>query len=382
MPTLLPAPVTAIAMPAIGPILIVEDDELIREILVMWLESDGWSTVAAGSADEALALAADRRPGLAICDMWLNGGPGGEWLSAQLQALDPTMGIIFASGDHDLEGKLTMREGLIGYLLKPFGRREVLAQVQQAAAVVASARDGVASEGELEAETIHRRQTLSRSVERIRAAGTVDPDTAAEALLSTPNTDHEAARQRLSELVAVFGLDMLSSGLAVAARFRNLGRAVLPERLLLSPRGLRAFERRLVRQYPLDSAEALANLGWHNAAAVLWSLREQWNGLGYPFRLQKEQIPLAARILAVFDTFEAVTAERPHRRALPRSEAVKLLKRGAGAEFDPAVVDAFVTLLAQDEPPSPAAAAGAWYDPGRWPDTLLLASRIPSAPAA
>jgi HD-GYP domain-containing protein (c-di-GMP phosphodiesterase class II) len=77
------------------------------------------------------------------------------------------------------------------------------------------------------------------------------------------------------------------------------------------------------------------------------SSHERWDGAGYPDRLAGEAIPLEARIIFVCDAFHAMTSDRPYRRALRRSEAIRRLEAAAGTQFDPAVVEATLAVLAR-----------------------------------
>jgi HD-GYP domain-containing protein (c-di-GMP phosphodiesterase class II) len=77
---------------------------------------------------------------------------------------------------------------------------------------------------------------------------------------------------------------------------------------------------------------------------VVRSCHERWDGDGYPDRLAGETIPLAARIVFVCDAYHAMTTDRPYRRALPQSEAIRRLKLASGTQFDPGVVSAFIEL--------------------------------------
>jgi putative two-component system response regulator len=92
--------------------------------------------------------------------------------------------------------------------------------------------------------------------------------------------------------------------------------------------------------------------GSHNpvlelGAEIALCHHERWDGLGYPRRLGGEDIPLAARIVAVADVFDAVTTDRVYRPAMSCEEAVALISEGRGTQFDPAVVDAFVASLSE-----------------------------------
>jgi polar amino acid transport system substrate-binding protein len=103
----------------------------------------------------------------------------------------------------------------------------------------------------------------------------------------------------------------------------------------------------------ISEAEALQQL-----AAIVRHHHERFDGKGYPDGLSQEEIPLEARILAVADVFDALTHERSYRKAQSREEAIAELERGAGTQFDPSVVKAFLALVrAPDEEPEAAAQA-------------------------
>ena len=91
----------------------------------------------------------------------------------------------------------------------------------------------------------------------------------------------------------------------------------------------------------LAAAPALAG-----AARIVRATHERFDGTGYPDRLAGDAIPLEARIISVCDAYHAMTSERPYRRARPHAQALDELRRGAGSQFDPAVVEAFVRTLA------------------------------------
>jgi diguanylate cyclase (GGDEF)-like protein len=137
-----------------------------------------------------------------------------------------------------------------------------------------------------------------------------------------------------------------------AAELHDVGKVAIPDSILLKPGRLDpdewAFMRRhtLIGERIVEAAPALIR-----AAALVRSSHERWDGTGYPDGLAGTQIPLGARVVAVCDAFEAITADRPYRDARPPAVAVAELRSCAGTQFDPAVVRALVDALAERRAP-------------------------------
>jgi diguanylate cyclase (GGDEF)-like protein len=132
---------------------------------------------------------------------------------------------------------------------------------------------------------------------------------------------------------------------ALAARFHDLGKVCVPDAILLKPGPLEAREWAIVREHPERGAEIIglaADL--RDVAPGVRAHHERWDGAGYPDRLRGEAIPVEARIVAVCDAWFAMRADRPHRPALDRDEARAELGAGAGTQFDPQVVEAFLAI--------------------------------------
>ena len=133
-----------------------------------------------------------------------------------------------------------------------------------------------------------------------------------------------------------------------AARLHDVGKMAVPESILLKRGRLDEREWEFVRRHTVVGQrilEAAPSLG--GTGAVVRSSHERWDGTGYPDGLAGEDIPLAARIVAVCDAFDAMVSDRPYRPALSVGEALQELARGAGTQFDTAVVTAFLDVLAE-----------------------------------
>jgi putative two-component system response regulator len=143
--------------------------------------------------------------------------------------------------------------------------------------------------------------------------------------------------------------------LRLAASMHDIGKVGVPDRVLLKPGRLTDDEYDIIKQHPTIGADTLLairnrfdndqliNMG----VQVTLSHHERWDGLGYPYGLRGEDIPLAARIVSVADVYDALTVQRVYKPALPHGEATQIIESGRGTQFDPAVVDAY--LAVQDQ---------------------------------
>lgn len=128
-----------------------------------------------------------------------------------------------------------------------------------------------------------------------------------------------------------------------AAELHDVGKLALPETLLAKPEPLDDAEWMLVRQHTLIGERIICRAeGLEEVARTVRSTHERWDGSGYPDGLRGEEIPLAARLIAICDAYDAMTSDRPYRGALSREDAVAELRRSAGGQFDPALVELFV----------------------------------------
>jgi HD-GYP domain-containing protein (c-di-GMP phosphodiesterase class II) len=165
--------------------------------------------------------------------------------------------------------------------------------------------------------------------------------------------DHARRVAQYSGLLArALGLDFRKRRqLRLAARLHDIGKVAIPRAILLKPGPLSAEEYRHVQMHALLGECLLA--AFIRSPAVLTAVRnhhERHDGLGYPDGLEGGKVPLPARLIAVADCYDALTSTRPYRPALSPAEALDQLRAGAGTQFDPLIVEAFVAALAGRKP--------------------------------
>ncbi|MCH7998552.1 MAG: diguanylate cyclase, partial [Chloroflexi bacterium] len=140
-----------------------------------------------------------------------------------------------------------------------------------------------------------------------------------------------------------------TSVIRLASLLHDIGKLAVPDDILCKPGPLNEEEWALMKQHPAAALHILGQI--HSISEATPAIRhhhEHFDGSGYPDGLAREDIPLASRILLVTDAFDAMTTDRPYRKAMPVDAAVEELERNGGSQFDPLVVEAFLRILARD----------------------------------
>ena len=154
-------------------------------------------------------------------------------------------------------------------------------------------------------------------------------------------------------------LEPYSRVIASASRLHDIGKLGVPDEILLKPGALSPPERCLMERHAAIGYRILADSGSEFldlAASIALTHHEWFDGHGYPKGLAREEIPLVGRIAAVADVFDALTSDRVYHVAAPREDAARVLRGGAGSQFDPEVVEAFLDALELDDVARPDAA--------------------------
>ena len=195
-----------------------------------------------------------------------------------------------------------------------------------------------------------QRRAAEEALEQLRAsyATTVRALAAALELRDDQTGDHADRVARLANRLAELVAPELAADPELEYGFllHDLGKIGVADAILLKPGPLDPGELTIMRGHPLLGEQIVARIPYLGglARSVVAAHHERWDGTGYPQGLAGTDIPLAARIFAVVDAFDAMTNDRPYRKALPFEVAVAEVERGAGTQFDPAVARAFVSL--------------------------------------
>jgi putative two-component system response regulator len=308
-------------------ILAVDDEpsnlQLLRQIL-----QDQYSMLYAKDGQRALELAQQERPDLILLDVMMPGMTGYE-ICRQLKATPATAAIpvIFVTALAEINDELSGFEaGAVDYIMKPVSAPIVKARVRTHLSLVRTD------------------ELLESRLQIVQRLG-----------LAAEYKDNETGLHviRMSHFARLLGLaagmnEAEAEDLLHAAPLHDVGKIGIPDRILQKPGTLDAEERRIMQSHVEIGARII---GEHERGVLKLAHRialghhEKWDGSGYPSGLAGEAIPFEARIVAIADVFDALTSERPYKKAWPVEEALNYLRDNRGRHFDPALVDRFLTLM-------------------------------------
>ena len=266
-------------------------------------------------------------------EFWLRGAPGrvrsGPWLEAE------------SGGErHALEAQALLSKNESFLILEHLGEAYD-AQVR----VLQSARDHLLKEEALEQEVLRRTQSIRLREEEI----------AMRLLAAAAARDGETGShvRRIGLYAAAIGeaLGWKTSRIAdlrVAAPMHDVGKIGIPDAILRKPGALTEAEFRIMQDHTVIGARMLGNSDIPllcMAREIALSHHEKWDGRGYPQHLVGEQIPIAARIVAIVDVYDAMVHRRVYKPPIPEPEVLASMERGAGRDFDPALFDVFLGIL-------------------------------------
>jgi len=342
---------TSSALPADRSVLVVDDENLIRDLMSRWLHSGGYTVESAGDADQALSLIETKPPAVALCDIRMPGHDG-LWLADRIRQDHPDTAVIMATGVHDVDAAVeSLRQGVVDYLTKPLDRERVHDAVIRGYEWHLAALDSRRWRESLESDMRSRQGRLAEAIASLR----IDSEAALDgmfAMLTKSNQDAYAHAYRVAALAAsmarILGVpEHETTTIERGALLHDLGKLAVPDAVLRKPAPLTIEEQTLVRMHPRLGSELIRDVPYLTAASiVVRDAHERLDGLGYPRGVRSDTLSLGARIVTVADAFDTMTRPRVFRDAMTSEEAIAELQRCSGTQFDQAVVAALTRVLA------------------------------------
>jgi response regulator RpfG family c-di-GMP phosphodiesterase len=330
-------------------VLIVDDEPAVRELMSRWVSAMGLEARTAGNTDEALAQLHETHYDLAVVDVRLP-GRNGLWLADALRRDYPNTAVVLATAYTELLENGTPAPAVADLLIKPFRRDRFVEAVDRSRAWHERARVEVEWHAQL-LEGVQRAVAEIRNYANEQRRRGVDEVDALMAILQQRLPDVHAHSERVAayatELAATLDLDAtIVAGCEQSARLHDIGKLAIPETLLSTPGALRPGEIAIIRRHADAGAEMLADTYMlRDIAPLVRSSHEWFGGGGYPDNLSGNAIPMASRIIAVVDAYDAMTNDRIYRDSVDAPTAAAELLRCSPRQFDPEVVIPFLATL-------------------------------------
>jgi putative nucleotidyltransferase with HDIG domain len=333
-------------------ILVVDDEEAIREVVSTMLESRGYHCVAVSNGRAAQDFVRKQTPDLVLSDMIMPEMDGIKLLD-WLRNFDPEIPVIMVTAIHDISTALeAIRRGAYDYILKPFEKDQLFHGVGRALQHRRLVVENRTYQQDLERKVEERTAELRAKHYELEQSY----DDTLEALgtaLDMKDAETEGHCQR----VTAFTISIAKAVpvpinylpiMARAAFLHDIGKMAIPDSILRKPGPLDNDEKQIMRTHCEIGYNVLTRIPFlRDAAEIVLAHQEFFDGTGYPRGLRGELIPLGARIFSIADALDAMISDRPYRKALPMSHAREEIRRCAGSQFDPKIVEVFLSIPEQ-----------------------------------
>ena len=338
------------AIPPVPPrILIVDDDESVRDVISVLLKEEGYHCVTAPGAEAALDIAGHEDTPLVISDMKMPGRDG-LWLLEKFREQFPDTSVIMLTGFGDTEAAVDcLRRGAVDYLLKPPKLTDLIRAIERALAKRRIELARKRYQKKLERKVRDRTTELRHALKDI--ASTYQ-NTLLALVSALDAREHETSdhSQRVVEYTSAIAARLSIRGLELdeigrGALLHDIGKIGVPDAVLLKPGKLTPEEWVEMRKHPDIGHQMIEPIKFlATPATIVLSHQERYDGQGYPRRLHREEIHIGARIFSVADTLDAMTSDRPYRKGTSFANAITEITRCGGSQFDPDVVAAFLDI--------------------------------------
>ncbi len=331
-------------------ILVVDDEEAIREIVTSMLISVNYQCRQASSGVEALAmLNSGEEFELMLSDLMM-AEMDGIGLLERTKEKFPDMPVVMVTAVHDISVALAaIRNGAYDYLLKPFEREQLLATVRRALENRRLKMENRAYQTNLESLVAARTEQLRKAMTDLERSYDVTLEALGDALdLKDAETEGHSKRVTAYTIAIARALGLPKEEISVIARgafLHDIGKMAIPDNILRKPGKLTHDETLIMREHCYRGYQMLKKIPFLSEACdIVYSHQEKFDGTGYPRGLRAHEIPLGARIFSIADTLDAITCDRPYRRAQSLEAARAEIQRCSGTQFDPDIVEVFLRM--------------------------------------
>lgn len=323
--------------------LVVDDEELIRDLMVHTLNNYGYEVETAGNADDALERMDRSSVELALIDIQMPGKNGIELLGEIVDKY-PDTAVVMVSGINEIDTALTaMKMGAYDYITKPFTPSVVAQRIELALEkrrlIIENRNYQLNLEKLVKERTEELVSTYDATIKVL--GGALD-------LRDSETEDHcRRVATYVLKLAKIVGIEdeKILRDLELGAFLHDIGKIGVPDAILLKPGKLTEEEKKVIETHPKLGNDLIKQIQFLKGASELVLSHHEWfDGSGYPRGLRGSDIPLPARLFTVADTIDAMTSDRPYRKALPIEAVGKELRKLSGVQFDPQIVDAFFSV--------------------------------------
>lgn len=330
-------------------ILVVDDESPVRSMIGSTLEREGFDVELASSGREALEMLQLNNFDIVLTDIVMQ-DVNGITLLERIHAQHPNLPVVMVTAIHDINVAIdSMRRGAYDYLLKPFEREHLLSTVERALEYRQVLEESHNYQQSLEQMVRARTEMLRHAMEDLEHSYDVTLEALGDALdLKDSETEGHSKRVTAYTIALARAMGIAPGEIKVIARgafLHDIGKMAIPDEILRKPGKLTPEEQEVMREHCARGYHMLRKIPFlAEAAEIVFSHQEHYDGTGYPNGVRGSQIPIGARIFAVADTLDAITSDRPYRKARSFDVAREEILRCSGTQFDPGVVEVFLKI--------------------------------------
>lgn len=324
-------------------ILVVDDEEMITSLLTEMIVGMGYKCESVRSGFDCLEKFSNGNYyDIVLLDIHMPRLNGIDTLT-KLKEFSPDISVIMVTASREFEyAQKALKEGAYDYIVKPFDINRVKTVIERASERSRLIKENKDYQENLEKKVIKQTGQLVDLYADTLGAMVLALD------LRECETGYHSYRVTEYTLTLAKRIGVSDSELSIIAKgalLHDIGKIGVPDSILLKPEKLTEQEMEIMRMHPVYGYKLLKKISFlEQATEIVLSHHEHYDGKGYPHKLYGEEIPLGARIFSVVDALDAMTTTRTYRNAISFDEAIELIIKGSGTQFDPKVIEAFIQI--------------------------------------